>query len=250
VNIRLAVATAARSRLTALVAAVALASWASLAGCSLAGTAVKKAVSTVQANKLVIGQFAAKLKVGQQPQFEATYVTTGSAPSTVVYAVRPPGSLLFSAAPSGSGSPLNTARVIMNLSGAYACTRAPGAGWVCDKLAKSSAAAQKKVLDFYTPAHWVAFLTELALTAGFAGDKISRSTMTGNGFTMQCVDLRATGVAGTSKICAIGQHLLGYVQVASVSTSFEIKSYSGSPPAALFDLPAGAKITKAKTGTK
>ncbi len=67
---------------------------------------------------------------------------------------------------------------------------------------------------------------------------------------MQCVDLRATGVAGTSTICTTAQHLLGYVQVASVSTSFEIKSYSGSPPAALFDLPAGAKITKAKTGTK
>lgn len=204
----------------------------------------------MQANQAVIDQFTTTLKAGQQPQFEANYVTTGSGPSRVVYAVRPPGSLLFSAAQSGSGSPLNTARVIINPSGAYACARAPGAGWVCDKLAKNSAAAQKKLLDFYTPAHWVAFLTELALTAGFAGDKISRSTMTVNGFTMQCVDLRATGVAGTSKICTTAQHLLGYVQVASVSTGFEIKSYSGSPPAALFDLPAGAKITKARTGTK
>jgi hypothetical protein len=229
--------------------AVALAASASLAGCGLA-TAVKKAVSTVQANRAVIDLFATKLESGQPPQFETTYETTGSAPSRVVYAVRPPGSLLFSAALSGSGSPLNTARVIMNQSGAFACTRAPGAGWVCDKLAKTSAAAQKELLDFYTPAHWVAFLKGLAVTAGFAGDKITSSTMTLNGFSMQCVDLRAAGVAGTSKICTTAQHLLGYVQVASVSTSFEIKSYSGSPAASLFGLPPGAKIHVAKPATK
>ena len=74
--------------------------------------------------------------------------------------------------------------------------------------------------------------------------------MTLNGFSMQCVDLRATGVAGTSKICTTAQHLLGYVQVASVSTSFEIKSYSSSPAASLFGLPPGAKIHTAKTATK
>jgi hypothetical protein len=231
------------------VAAVALASGASLAGCSLA-TAVKKAVSTAQANRAVIDLFTTELKSGQPPQFEAAYVTTGSTPSTVVYAVQPPGSLLFSAAQSGSGSPLNTARVIMSPSAAYACTRAPRAGWVCDKLAKSSAAAQRKLPDFYTPAHWVAFLDGLALMAGFAGEKISSSTMTLNGFAMRCVDLRAKGVAGTSKICTTAQHLLGYVQVASDPISFEIKSYSGSPPASLFDPPPGAKIIKAKPGAK
>jgi hypothetical protein len=245
----LAGAATARVRLTALVAAVALASGASVAGCSLA-TAVKKAVSTMEANRAVIDVFTAGLKAGQPSQFQVTYVTTGSAPSSVVYAVRPPGGLMFSAAHGGSGSPLSTARLIMNPSGAYACTRAPRAGWVCDKLAKSSAAAQQKLLDFYTPAHWDAFLTGLALTAGFAGDKISSSTMTLNGFTMQCVDLRARGVAGTSKICTTAQHLLGYVQVASVPTSFEIKSYSGSPPTALFNLPAGAKVIKAKTAAR
>jgi hypothetical protein len=36
---------------------------------------------------------------------------------------------------------------------------------------------------------------------------------------------------------------LGYVRVASNSTSFELKSYSTSPPASLFALPAGAKVT-------
>ncbi len=238
-----------RSRFAALVAAAAIMSGTSLAGCSLA-TAVKKAVSTVQANKAAIDLFTTKLQSGQPSQFDVTYVTTGSSPSKVVYAARPPGSLLFSAAQNGSSSPLNVARLILNPSGAYACTRAAGAGWVCDKLPKNNAAAQKKLLDFYTPAHWVAFLEGLAVTAGFAGDKVSSSTMTVNGFAMQCVDLRAPGVAGTSKICTTAQHLLGYVQVASDSTGFEIKSYSGSPAGSLFNLPAGAKVTTAKTGAK
>jgi hypothetical protein len=241
---------AAARRLTVLplAIAVALGFGASLAGCSLA-TAVKKQVSTIQANRGVIDLFTAKLKSGQPPQFETSYVTTGGAPTSVVYAVRPPSSLLFSSARS-SGSPLSTARVIMNPSGAYACTSAPGAGWVCDKLTKSSAAAQRKLLDFYTPAHWVAFLRGLAVTAGFAGDKISSSAMTLNGFRMQCLDLRATGVAGISKICTTVQHLLGYLQVASVSTSFVIKSYSSSPAASLFGLPPGAKVHAAKTAAK
>ncbi len=235
--------------LTALVAAVTVASGTCLAGCSLA-TAVKRAVSAVAANKSLIDQFTAKLKAGAPPRFEITYATTGGPSSQVIYAVRPPSSLLFAAGQGGSGSPLNVARLIVNPSGAYACTRAPGAGWVCDKLPKASAAAQKKLIDFYTPAHWVEFMKGLALTAGFAGDKISSSTMTVHGIALQCVDLRAKGVAGTSKICTTGQHLLGYVQVASDSVGFEIKSYSSSPAAALFSLPAGARVTTAKTGSK
>jgi hypothetical protein len=42
------------------------------------------------------------------------------------------------------------------------------------------------------------------------------------------------------------QHLLSYVQIASESTGFEITSYSGSPSAWLFRLPAGTKITSTK----
>jgi len=239
----------ARRSLAGLAVVVALACAASVAGCSLA-TAVKKAVSTVEANKAALDLFTAKLKSGQPSQFDVTYITTGSSASKVVYAARPPASLLFSAGQGGSGSPLNVARLIINPSGAYACTRAPGAGWVCDKLPKSSASAQQKMLDFYSPAHWVSFLRGVALTAGFAGDKVSSSTMTVNGFALQCVDLRAPGVAGISKICTTAQHLLGYVQVASDATSFEIKSYAGSPPASLFNLPAGAKIIKPKTAAK
>ena len=72
--------------------------------------------------------------------------------------------------------------------------------------------------------------------------------MTVNGFTMNCVDLRATGVPGTSTICSTAQGILGYVNVASDSTSFEIERYSTSPDSSLFALPPGATITSTPPG--
>jgi hypothetical protein len=105
-------------------------------------------------------------------------------------------------------------------------------------------ATQNQIFDFYTPAHWIAFLKGLSIAAGLAGDSVTSSSMTVNGFDLQCVDLKATGVPGTSSICSTSQGILGYVRVASDSTSFEIKSYSASPPGSLFELPPGATVTK------
>ncbi len=73
--------------------------------------------------------------------------------------------------------------------------------------------------------------------------------MTVNGFTMSCVDLVASGVAGTSSICTTSQNVLGYVKVAQDSTSFEITNYSGSPASSLFQLPPGATVTTVTTTT-
>ena len=73
--------------------------------------------------------------------------------------------------------------------------------------------------------------------------------MTLNGFNMQCVDFVAPGVAGTSTICTTPQNILGYVKVASDSTSFEITKFSASPPASLFQTPPGATITPVPSGT-
>jgi hypothetical protein len=88
----------------------------------------------------------------------------------------------------------------------------------------------------------VTFLRDFALAVGFAGDKVGSSHLTVNGFSMRCIDFRAAGVTGTSKICTTAQGLLGYVKVADDSASFELKSYSTSPSASLFRLPPGATV--------
>jgi hypothetical protein len=235
-----------RDRLAVLLASAALIIPA-LAGCS-AIKAIHKVETTVHGNEQVIGLFTTSLKSGQPATFEATYTTTGSSPSRVVYAVRPPNQLAFTDSqpgPSAAGSGVGNFELIVNSSGEFLCTRpaSGSAAWACQKLPKSGTAAERTLLGFYTPAHWVNFLKSFSLAAGFAGDKISTSTTTVHGFAMQCVDFVASGVPGTSRICTTAQHLLGFVQVAGDSTGFEITSYRSSPSGALFDLPAGAKVT-------
>jgi hypothetical protein len=110
-------------------------------------------------------------------------------------------------------------------------------------LQKAAAATENTIFSFYTPAHWVTFLRDFALAAGLAGDKVTTSSKSLNGFSMSCVDFVAPGVPGTSSICTTSQGILGYVKVAQVSTSFEIISYTSSPSASLFQLPPGAKVT-------
>jgi hypothetical protein len=209
-------------------------------------SAVHKAAATVHTNSAIINLFASNLKVGQPASFEATYTTTGGSASKIVYAVRPPGELAFTDTSSGPASSAGASdfQLIVDSGGNYLCTK--GTHWSCEKLAKAGAPVERALLGFYTPAHWIGFLRGFALAAGFAGDKVSTSGMTVNGFPMQCVEFVAAGVTGTSKICTTVQHLLGYVQIGSDSTGFEITSYSASPPGSLFDLPPGATVTTQK----
>jgi hypothetical protein len=220
--------------------------------------AVKQVSGDVESNKATIDAFTGRLKSGEATTFEARYVTTGNSPTRVLYAVRPPDDLAFATTPSAGDGTKDSLRVhlVVNSSGAYDCTPQASSSprsrpaWSCQKLGTTSAATRNQVLGVYSPAHWVAFLKGFALAAGFAGDKVTTSSLTVNGFSMQCVDFRAAGVAGTSTICTLAQGILGYVKVASDPTSFQIKAYSAAPPASLFKLPAGAKVTASQHGTK
>jgi hypothetical protein len=220
-----------------------------LASCTIAKE-VSKVAHTVEGNKSTIDAFTNKVKSGESASFEATYLTTGTSPATIVYAVRQPGELLFKDTPSGSVSNSNTFDIIVNASGEYVCSPPSGAKpTTCEKLSAASASTENSILDFYTPSHWVTFLNDFSIAAGFAGDKVSSSSMSVGGFNMRCVDLVAPGVPGTSTICTTAQGILGYVKVAADSTSFEIKSYSSTPAASLFELPPGAKVTVPVTTT-
>jgi hypothetical protein len=232
-----------------VMAVAALVLGAGVASCGIVST-VKKVAGVVHGNKVIINQFTGKLQSGQPSQFEVTYTTTGSSQTKISYAVQPPHDLAIVVSQASGGPAAGDARFIVNTAGQYSCARAAiGGGWACTKVPSNSSATPGQLLDIYTPAHWVTFLQDFSLAAGFAGDKITSSSMTVNGFPMQCVDFVASGVPGTSKVCTTAQHLLGYVQVASQSTGFEISAYSTTPDPTLFQVPAGAKITAAKSGT-
>ena len=227
--------------MTVLIAVGALAT-----GCS-AVSKLSHAVHTIEGNKATIDSFSQNLQSTKDSPFEATYATTGSSPATVVYAVDPSsGGLAFHETQTGSNA--SNVQIIVNSSGEYACNQSESASaWSCQKLSKSDAASQNEIFDIYTPAHWVSFLQGVSLVAGLAGDKVTTSTKSLNGFDLNCVDLVAKGVSGTSTICSTSQGILGYVSVASDSTSFQITNYSSSPAASLFQLSPGATVTTPTT---
>jgi hypothetical protein len=211
---------------------------------------VKGAVDDIRSNKATIDAFSTRLQSGAATPFEATYVTTGNAPATIVYAVQPPTGVAFTESPS-DGSGTTAVHLVVNSSGEFACTQpsSPGSQWTCQKLGTASAATENKIFDLYTPSHWIDFLKGFSLAAGLVGDKVTSSSMTVNGFAMSCVDFQASGVPGTSTICTSSAGILGYVNVAFSSTSFEMKSFSSTPSASLFALPPGATVTSVTAGT-
>jgi hypothetical protein len=211
---------------------------------------VGNAIHDIRGNKATIDAFDTKLQ-NAATTFEATYTTTGSAPATIVYAVQPPKGVAFDDTPSGGNGDTTPVHLVANSSGEYACSQASGSSrqWSCDKLGATDSSTENQLFNFYTPAHWITFLRDFSLAAGLAGDKVSSSTMTVNGYAMSCVDFVASGVPGTSTICTTSQGILGYVKVASDSTSFEIEKFSTSPPASLFQLPPGATVTTIPTTT-
>jgi len=235
-------------RFAAIAAAVLVLVGFGATGCSIVAK-VRNAAHTLEGNKATIDTFTTKMQSGVPPKFEVTYTTTGSSPAKIVYAVDAPTGLAFMDTPTASNAP--TLDVIVNSSGEYSCSPASGsgAGPSCQRVQPSEQANQNQLFDFYTAAHWVAFLKGFTLVAGFAGDKVTSSTMTVNGYSMSCVDFNAPGVPGTSTICTTTQGILGYVRVASETTSFEITSFTTSPSPSLFQLPPGAKVTTVQTPT-
>jgi hypothetical protein len=241
-----------RRRMVGVLSGVLLVSCFGVSGCT-AVKAVKAANHVrhdVEGNKATVDSFTSTMKSSAATPFEATYVTSGKKPATVVYAAQPPTNLAFTETQSGSHDGATNINIVVNGSGEYSCIPAStGSGGVpsCEKLGKADAASQNAILDFYTPAHWVTFLHGFSLAAGFAGDTVTSSTKTVNGFALQCVNFQAAGEQGRSTICTTAQGILGYVKVAGDSTSFQIKAYTASPPASLFELPAGAKVTTLPT---
>ncbi|HEY3904062.1 MAG TPA: hypothetical protein VGM14_09190 [Streptosporangiaceae bacterium] len=235
---------AAATRASAAPAAIAaaLAAVVALSGCSVVRS-INNVRHGIDSNRAAIKTFTQGLKTGESMAFSATYVTTGSSPTKIVYSVQPPHQVSFMQ--TGTGSDTSSLDLVSNSSGEYSCTSATGnSGWTCMKLGRAQAIAQNELVSLYTPSHWITFLETFSVAAGFAGDKVTNSTRTVNGISMHCVDFSAKGVQGRSTICSTPQNILGYVKVAGNPTRFELKTYSASPSAALFKLPPGAKVTQ------
>ena len=196
-----------------------------------------------------ISSLSSKISASDTKAYAVTYLTTGSPPVTTVYAASPPHDFAFTTTLSGSHID-----VFASSAGEYGCNRAsaPGSmGWTCLKLEGTAIDTYKAMYALYSGAYWIDFLKLYSVAAALHGVTISSSSITVNGFKLQC----AVVVSGkapnqtTSKVCVTSHGILGYVSVAAKAADFEIKSYSSSPAASLFQLPAGATVTTIPTST-
>jgi hypothetical protein len=204
------------------------------------------------ASKGTIDAFIATLQARAAMPFEAMYLADGKVGPEIVYAVRP-GGLLFSE--TGLGRKVRRTEIVVNGSGEYLCKSSGHARWTCQQLGRAGAAVQNKTFGVYTAAHWAAYLKGVAFAAGA---KVSTFTsravvpgLTGKGARdvgMHCLNVRPAGRVGANVICAAAPGVLGPVVLCTGPTSFLLESYDPAPSASLFQLPAGARVTRLKAG--
>jgi hypothetical protein len=207
-----------------------------LSGCGIVKTIEHKALNDLTGHNKTLNAFTSKINTNPNASYEATYVTTGSSPATITIATSPPKDFLF----EGGGS---TGRLLQNSTGSYACTETTSGGWSCTRLSAATFNTQKAVYALYSGSYWIDFLKIYSTVAGLAGVSIKASSMTVNGFPLSCIVVNAkTNSTGTSTWCETSTGVLAYVQATSNGTAFELKSYSTSPAASLFSLPAGATV--------
>lgn len=238
-------------RQVALSAVVIVTAAVGLGGC----TALHKAVNAVKAvhNALhgdaAINSLTSKLKTSDTSAYEVTYVTTGSSPATIEYAASPPHGFAFDA-----DTPNGRLDVFQGSAGQFACTKSSSGGsasasWSCLKIQGTEVDTYKAMYALYSGSYWIDFLKIYSAVAALHGVTITSSTMSVNGFSLQCALVKSGSGsnATTSTWCVTSQGILGYVSVSQKSADFEIKSYTSSPPASLFALPSGATISTIPT---
>jgi hypothetical protein len=232
-------------RRTVLVAVVVATGVLGLTGCSKVINAIKTAHNVLHEGA-AISSLSNKLKSADNKPYEVSYVTTGKGPVTTELAESPPNELAFGTTVSNE-----IVNVIQNSKGEFACSRSvsPGGTWSCIEIKGAQAEAYHAMYALYSGAYWIDFLKLYSAAAALQGVTIHSTSMSVNGFALQCAVVVNKKSPSTSKWCVTSQGILGYVSVSSAKAAFEIKSYSASPPASLFVVPAGATITTIPTVT-
>jgi hypothetical protein len=227
-----------------LAATAALATGLSGCGAVRVVKAVNHSRENIESVRSTLDGFAKSLSTNAPSAFVVTYTTSGHSPATIRYAVRPPNQLAFSETPSRqAGSQAKGLHLIANPTGEYSCsgsTTRPS----CQKLGTARAADLNGLVDIYTPAHYAALLKGVAVAAGLAGAHVGTSLKTVNGFALRCVFYQ-NPAGGRTTLCVTKAGVLGYTKLGSDPTTLRITSYSASPPASLFTLPPGARLTAA-----
>lgn len=236
-------------RPVALASVVVIAVGGLLAGCSSShkagsGAGTSSSTSTSSATGGAAGSLGAitsKLQGAANTPFEATYAISGSTGTTSLeLAVSPPGKFVFvTTSANGSKDELISAGQLSD-----SCVQA-GGSWTCTALPQSQFASVERALQIYKSSYWTRILAGLQSAAKAGGIKVTASTKSLAGQTVQCVTYSGAAAGSGGEICVTRDGVLAYVRSAANGSSFALSTYSTSPPPSLFGLPPGATIAKA-----
>lgn len=189
-----------------------------------------------------LGAITSKLQASTNTPFDATYSIIGGTgqATTLELAVSPPGKFVFvTTSANGNKSELISAGQLSD-----SCTEA-GGSWTCVPLPQSEFASVEKALQIYKSSYWTGILAGMQSAAKAGGIRVTPSTKSLAGQNVECVTYSGGTAGSGGEICVTHDGVLAYVRSAGTGTTFELSSYSSSPPASVFGLPPGATVTKA-----
>jgi outer membrane murein-binding lipoprotein Lpp len=226
-----------------VIAAVLLAVGGLLAGCSSSHQSVRSSASSVSSNSAgsarSLNSIASKLQGSADTPYEAIYTSSGgSSPTkTLEFAESPPDNFAFiGTAANGSKTELiSTARLSVS------CTQT-GASWTCVQLPRAQVAAFTRAFQIYKSSYWTKILGGMKSAATGGGLKVTTSTRTLAGQHLQCITYSGRTAGAGGELCVTNDGVLGYVHNAASNTTFQLVSYSTSPPPSVFALPPGATV--------
>lgn len=236
-----------QGRTTAMRRAVTLglAGVASLAACGSSSTATTggsgitattASDSSSAASKL--DTLAGNVKAAQTSTFQAVYSSTsGGSTSTITLAQSSPKQMFGTTDSSGS-----TTSLVNTGSTTYSCTTASGASTTCTSIGGGLASsALTGVMNVYNgrAALTVLKVWQSSIAAHLAGVSLTFSDEIIAGQSSTCAHWSQSGDAAT--YCVTSTGVLAKVQ-SSGGHSFELTSYTTSPPASVFTVPQGATV--------
>ena len=178
-----------------------------------------------------IETLSAEVQGSESATFKAVYtITSAGTTQTVAIEQSPPKSVL--SVKSGSVIDTGTATYYCTTTGAVTC------------LSAGTSNPLSSLAALFSPETALTELKAAQAEAATKGFDVSFSSGSYAGQSTTCASISGTGP--TVKYCVTKQGILAYVM--SSGGSFSLTSYSSSPPASDFALPAGATVETLPTG--
>jgi hypothetical protein len=186
---------------------------------------------------------AGNVKSAQKSTFQAVYTSSsGGSTSTITLAQSPPKQLFRATDSSGS-----TTSLINTGTTTYSCSGGGGSAVTCTSIGgRVAGAALTSLVNVYngSTALTVFDAWRSAIVARVAGVSLTFTTETIGGQPSTCANWNRSG--DTATYCVTSTGVLAKVESSGGSsgsgTSFELTSYSTSPPASAFAVPQGATV--------